>query len=82
MNEDLRTAAVQTLSNICLGMVQLQGPFVKCVSSVRRAYEAKTSGPPATKRGIGEADIVAGAQIVGGARVVELLAAGATGLSY
>ncbi len=38
--------------------------------------------PCAKKRGIGEDGIIAGAQIVGGARVVELLAAGATGLSY
>jgi len=38
--------------------------------------------PCAKKRGIGEEDVITGAQIVGGARVVELLAAGATGLSY
>lgn len=38
--------------------------------------------PCAKKRGISEADIIDGAQIVGGARVVELLAGGATGLTY
>jgi len=38
--------------------------------------------PCAKKRGIGEGEVIKGAQIVGGARVVELLAGGATGLSY
>lgn len=38
--------------------------------------------PCAKKREIGEVDIIDGAQIVGGARVVELLAGGATGLTY
>ncbi len=38
--------------------------------------------PCAKKRGIGEADLVPGARIVGGAAVVEIMAAGAATLTY
>ncbi|MEO7980289.1 MAG: DsrE family protein [Sporichthyaceae bacterium] len=38
--------------------------------------------PCAKKRGIGESDLVPGAQIVGGGKVVEIMAAGAATLTY
>jgi len=44
--------------------------------------EILVCSPCAKKRGIGEGDLIAGATIVGGARIVELMTAGAQTLTY
>ncbi len=67
--EEIHEDGFAALSELVANFLEAGGHLLVC-------------SPCAKKREIGESDVIEGAQIVGGARVVELLAGGATGLSY
>ncbi len=67
--DELHEEGFAPLSELVAGFVEAGGEFLVC-------------SPCAKKRGIGEADLIEGAKIVGGASLVSLLVHGATSLSF